>query len=167
MKNTENIYSSTTENIGKSNNSISIKTGIYCGLGLVFYFIVMRLLNLHQVIELHYFNIVVLFFGLRYAIKHIISKNGEIRYFEGLKSGVIVTLISIFMFNLFMILYETIIDPSFLSFLSENIVSGHLFSTQQIIISVFGILTIEGLSSGFILTFMLMQFYKAESSSTK
>ncbi|MDP3555975.1 MAG: DUF4199 domain-containing protein [Bacteroidota bacterium] len=167
MEKIQNTNTSPSEKVGGINNMISAKAGIGCGLGLIFYFILMRLLNLHHVIELHYFNIVVLFFGLRYAIKRIISRNGEIRYFEGLKSGVVVTLISIFIFNVFMLLYETIIDPSFLEFLRENIVQGHSFSSQQVIINVIGILTIEGLSSGFIMTFSLMQYYKAESSETK
>jgi hypothetical protein len=164
MDNTDKSLKNTNDMVGISTN---IKVGIYSGLGLIFYFVIMRLFNLHHIMELHYVNILVLFIGLRYAIKQIISIKGEIKYFEGLKSGIVVTIISLVIFNIFMVLYETIIDPSFLDFLKENIHLGKGFSTQETIFNVMGILTIEGLSSGFIMTFILMQYYKAESSETK
>jgi hypothetical protein len=165
MDNTDKTITNDTMQMTGINTNV--KSGIFTALGLIVYFVIMRFLNLHHYLVLHYFNVVVLFIGLRYAIKHIISIKGEIKYFEGLKSGIVVTLISIFIFNIFMIVYETIIDPSFLDFLKANIYLGNQSSTQQTVINVMGILTIEGLSSGFIMTFMLMQYYKAESSETK
>jgi hypothetical protein len=65
-----------------------------------------------------------------------------------------------------MAIYETIIDPAFLVYLKDNIYLGDRF-TSQTVINIIGILTIEGLSSGFIMTYMLMQYYKADSSETK
>lgn len=165
MDNTDKtIIKGTQEMVWINTNT---KAGLYTALGMIFYFVIMRLLNLHNFLELHYLNIVVLFLGLRYAIKRIILKEGEIKYFEGLKAGIVVTLISIIIFNIFMVIYETVIDPSFLEFLKENIHLGNEFSSQQTIFNVMGILTIEGLSSGFIMTFILMQYYKSESSETK
>lgn len=145
-------------------NVISIKAGVYTAFGLILYFLVMRLLNLHHYLILHYLNIFILFFGLRYAIKNIKSFNGDIKYFEGLKSGVVVSIIAIFIFNIFWLFYETVFEPAFLVFLSEKISLGHIFSAEETIIDVMGIITIEGLSSGFILTYILMQFYKSNNS---
>lgn len=149
---------------GKNTN---VKAGIFTSLALILYFVIMRFFNLHLIMELHYVNIIILFFGLRYAIKRRISIKGEIRYFEGIKAGIVVTLISLFIFNVFMVIYQTLIDPPFLEYLKDNIHLGREFSSQQTILNVIGIITIEGLSSGFIMTFALMQYYKAESSETK
>lgn len=146
---------------------VTIKAGIYTALGLIFYFLLMRLFNLHKVMQLQYFNIVVLLIGLRYVIKNIKFITGEIKYFEGLKAGLLVTIMSVLIFNIFMLIYETVIDPPFLDFLKENISFGKNLSTWGTVINVMGLLMIEGLSSGFIITYMLMQYYKAESSETK
>jgi hypothetical protein len=126
----------------------------------------MRLLNLHLQTELHFLNLIILFLGLRYAIKDSISKEGNIKYFDGLKTGVIVTLMAIVIFNSFMILY-TVLDPAFLQHLDENISLGSTFPFDTIQMQILGILTIEGLSSGFILTFVLMQYYKNDQSETE
>jgi hypothetical protein len=147
--------------------STNVKAGIFTALGMIFYFVIMKLLNLHHHLELHYLNVIILFLGLRYAIKHIVFIKGEIKYFEGLKSGIVVTLISVIIFNIFMVVYETIIDPAFLILLNENIHLGNVFTSRQTIFNVMGLLTAEGFSSGFIMTFILMQYYKAESSETK
>jgi hypothetical protein len=164
----ENSYKTFTTDANKTTLlSTNTKAGIYTSFGLIFYFMAMRFFNFHHYLELHYFNIVVLFLGIRYTIKHIILTNSEIKYFEGLKAGLVVTLISIIIFNGFLLVYETIIDPPFLEFLKENISFGQLFSLQEIVFNVMGIITIEGLSSGFILTYILMQYYKANSSETK
>lgn len=147
--------------------STNVKAGIFTSIGMIFYFVIMRFFNLHHHLELHYANILILFFGLMYAIKRNIFIKGEIKYFEGLKSGIVVTLITIVIFNIFMVIYETVIDPDFLILLKENIHLGNDFTSQQTIFNVMGLLTIEGLSSGFIMTFILMQYYKADSSETK
>jgi hypothetical protein len=161
----ENI-SNTFKNESLQMNRVSLKAGVYTAAGLVCYFVIMRLFNLHHYLELHYLNVIVLFLGLRYALQHIKQITGEIRYFEGLKSGLIVTLISVFLFNIFMLIYETLIDPPFLLFLKEKITLGPLFSVQETAVEIAGILVAEGLSSGFVLTFILMQYYKSESSET-
>lgn len=145
-------------------NVINIKAGVYTAFGLILYFLLMRFLNLHHYLMLHYLNIFILFFGLRYGIKHIKLLNGDIKYFEGLKSGIVISIISVFLFNLFWLFYETIFDPEFLVYLSEKISLGHLISTEETIIDVMGLIVVEGLSSGFILTYILMQYYKSDYS---
>ena len=62
-------------------NVISIKAGVYTAFGLILYFLLMRFLNFHHYLMLHYLNIFILFFGLRYSIKHIKLLNGDLKYF--------------------------------------------------------------------------------------
>ncbi len=168
----ETTFNNTNSEKSFSNEKRQIKrvtytAGIYTSVGLIIYFVAMRGLGLHHRIEFHYFNIVLLFLGLRYAIKNIIKITGEIKYFEGLKAGVIVSVISILIFNIFMFIYETVIDPPFLDFLKEKISLGHMFSDQETILDVMWLLTVEGLSSGFIMTYILMQYYKDDHSLSK
>lgn len=140
--------------------------GFLTGFGLIAYFISMRLLNLHTRIELHYFNIIILFLGLRYALKHIKLIKGELKYLEGLKTGLLVSLLSLIIFSVFMAVYGIFIDSSFFIFLQNEINIGHHNSIIETAFYVTGIIAIEGLSSGFILTFILMQYYKNDRSET-
>ncbi len=146
--------------ISKQSNTMPIKVGLFTGVGLILYFIMMKLFNLHHHLELHYFNVLFLALGLFYAIKNTNRIAGEMKYFEGLKSGVVVSLISIILFSMFMVIYTTKIDPEFLLFLKDNIFLSPQSSSKQAAFELAGILTIEGLSSGFIITFILMQYYK-------
>ena len=104
----------------------------------------------------------VLFIGLRYSIKHIKSINGDIKYFEGLKSGIIVSLLSVLIFNIFMYIYTVYLDYNFYNFINEKLSFSNNFSSQDNIFGMIGLISIEGLSSGFIIT--LMQYYKSENS---
>lgn len=147
-------------------NIESVKSGVFTGFGLIVYFLIMKAFDLHRNIELHYFNVVFLFFGLRGSIKKIKSFSGELKYLEGLKIGFIVSLISILILNFFMLFYEFVIDPSFLNLLQEKISFGYVKSPLVTALSVFGLIFIEGLSSGFILTYILMQYYKNDTSES-
>lgn len=158
-------YSNNTNEIRRMKSETMI-AGFLTGFGLIAYFISMRLLSLHTRIELHYFNIVILFLGLQYALKHIRLITGELKYLEGLKTGLFVTIISLIVFNAFMAIYGIFIDPSFFIFLRDEINIGHHNTITETAFYVAGIITIEGLSSGFILTFILMQYYKNDRSET-
>ena len=150
----------------KQTTSQSLKFGIYTGLGLIFYFLLMKVLGFHKYLELHYLNMIFLFFGLLYSIKKIKLISGELKYFEGLKIGILVTLTSIIIFNLFLLIYEFFIDPSFLTLLQDKLSFGFVKSPAATSFIVFGIIFIEGLSSGFIITYILMQYYKNDHSES-
>jgi hypothetical protein len=144
----------------------SVKYGFYTGLSLILYFLIMKIFDFHRNLDLHYLNIFFLFFGLLFSIRKIKLFSGELKYLEGLKIGIIVTIISILMLNLFMLFYEFFVDPSFLKLLQEKISFGYVESPAVTSFIVFGLIFIEGLSSGFILTYMLMQYFKNDYSKT-
>ena len=150
----------------KQTTSQSLKFGIYTGLGLIFYFLLMKAFGFHKYLELHYLNMIFLFLGLLYSIKKIKLFSGELKYFEGLKIGILVTLTSIIIFNVFLLIYEFFIDPSFLTLLQDKLSFGFVKSPATTSFIVFGIIFIEGLSSGFIITYMLMQYYKNDHSES-
>jgi hypothetical protein len=81
----------------------SVKYGFYTGLSLILYFLIMKIFDFHRNLDLHYLNIIFLFFGLMFSIRKIKLFSGELKYLEGLKIGIIVTIVSILMLNFFML----------------------------------------------------------------
>ena len=144
----------------------SIKFGFYTGLSLIIFFLIMKIFGFHRNLDLHYLNMIFLFFGLMFSIRKIKLFSGELKYLEGLKIGVIVTIFSILILNFFMLFYEFLIDPSFLKLLQEKISFGYEKSNTVTSLIVFGLIFIEGLSSGFIFTYMLMQYFKNDYSKS-
>jgi hypothetical protein len=144
----------------------SIKFGFYTGLSLIIFFLFMKIFGFHRNLDLHYLNMIFLFFGLMFSIRKIKLFSGELKYLEGLKIGVIVTIVSILILNFFMLFYEFLIDPSFLKLLQEKISFGYEKSNTVTSLIVFGLIFIEGLSSGFIFTYMLMQYFKNDYSKS-
>jgi hypothetical protein len=144
----------------------SIKFGFYTGLSLIIFFLIMKIFGFHRNLDLHYLNMIFLFFGLMFSIRKIKLFSRELKYLEGLKIGVIVTIFSILILNFFMLFYEFLIDPSFLKLLQEKISFGYEKSNTVTSLIVFGLIFIEGLSSGFIFTYMLMQYFKNDYSKS-
>lgn len=133
------------------------QAGLAVFLTLVGYFVLMRALGLHEIVSLRTLNAVFLIAGIVYAL-YTYSKNekdNKIDYFEGLKMGVHITLVAVVPFVLVIYLYLAN-DDSFLHMVKSKVGLGE-FLTAPVIA---GALFIEGLSSGLIITFMTMQYFK-------
>ena len=63
----------------------SIKFGFYTGLSLIIFFLIMKIFGFHRNLDLHYLNMIFLFFGLMFSIRKIKLFSGELKYLEGLK----------------------------------------------------------------------------------
>ena len=63
-----------------------------------------------------------------------------------------------------MYIYTVYLDYNFYNFINEKLSFSNNFSSQENIFGMIGLISIEGLSSGFIITFILMQYYKSENS---
>jgi hypothetical protein len=145
----------------KSSDAYTIKLCYMVGLTifvlLVGFFLIMKSLGLHEIISLHYFNGVFLLLGLFFALSSISKKNesNKIEYFNGIKTGMRMTLIAIIPFAIFIGLYLKI-DTSFMTFLYHNSVFGHYLT--PFVAGV--VIAVEGIVSGFLLTFILMPYFK-------
>jgi hypothetical protein len=132
-------------------------------LFLMLYFIVMRAIGLHEVIALRNFNIVFLSGGILLALFFYGKKSkGKIGYSTGLKIGIRITLSSVIPFTLF-VYYYLLTDDGFMSFLKTKFSTGEsaVLAEEYIIPAVAaGITCIEGLLSGFVITFIAMQYFK-------
>jgi hypothetical protein len=124
---------------------------------LVGFFLMMKSLGLHEIVSLHYFNGVFLLLGLLFLFSKVSKKNetNKIEYFDGMKTGMRMTLIAIIPFAFFIGFYLKI-DVEFMTFLNRNAIFGKYLTP---LVSA-GAVAVEGIVSGFLLTFILMPYFK-------
>jgi DMSO/TMAO reductase YedYZ heme-binding membrane subunit len=120
------------------------------------YFMIMRAVGLHEVFVLRYFNATFLVAGILYALlKEKKEAGNEFNYRKGLQIGTFITLISVIPFCVFLYFYLTM-DDAFMDLIKESTEVKEFLSPG----SVTGLVCIEGISSGEIITFIIMQFLK-------
>ena len=120
------------------------------------YFIVMRAVGLHEVFILRYFNFMFLLAGILFALlKESREIGNEFSYRKGLQIGTFITLISVIPFSVFLYFYLST-DDTFMNLVKESTEVKEFISPGTIT----SLICIEGISSGEIITFVLMQFFK-------
>jgi hypothetical protein len=140
-----------------SYQKISLKYGIFVGLAHIVYFLIMRVFGLLHIVELSFFSAVFLIIGIVMAISSLKrAKGGEIHYFEGLATGVTVGVVSSTILALFLVMYISLFDATYLS----NLQASSLFPRGLSMIALFALTIIYGTWPGFIIAFVAMQWYK-------
>lgn len=140
----------------------SIVAGLLTGSGLIAYFLIMKLLNLIEILELRFLNIIILFTGIVLTINYLrLKTNGKFMYLEGLALGFFTTLISVGIFGIFIFLYLSQFDPGFFYYIQTHGWFGEHLTPVTATIAVL----LEGISSGAIITFISMQFFKREDET--
>jgi hypothetical protein len=135
---------------------VSLKYGLITFAALIAYFFIMKLLRLIYFQELRVFNGVIIFIGVIFAISKLKEIKGErINYFYGMGGGMLTTLIAIVPFSIFVLIY-LLSDHTFLVALRERSAFGNLINP---FIGAF-VNFMEGMASGLIASFMVMQYYK-------
>ena len=136
--------------------SLCIEVAVLVFSGFMGYFLIMRSVGLHEVFMLRYLNALFLLAGILLAI-HSYKKNmkGAVNYKKGLKMGMFITLTAVIPFAVFIYLYLNI-DDGFLSLVEKNTEFREFISPG----TVAGFICLEGLCSGSIITFIVMQFFK-------
>jgi len=131
--------------------------GLFAAAGLAVYFLLMRMLGLHDEYWLRVFNIVIVGTGLYMLLNnHIRRDHSRIGYLGSLGLGIRYTLTAVGVFILFLALYVNVIDKGFMEELQDATIWGTTITPG---LAVMGLL-IEGVVSGMILTFVMMQFFK-------
>lgn len=136
----------------------TIPYAIYTGVSLIVYFLFMKLIGLETNFYLRIFNFFIMTGGIYLLFRNAIIRSDEsIGYLDGLRMGLQFTIISVLIFIVFLGLYLKFIDRSFLQVMEE---SG-LWAFNNVTISQASIgIFIEGMASGLIITFGLMQYFK-------
>jgi hypothetical protein len=138
-------------------HDITAKTGIVTGFLLIVFFLFVKYLRISYVLNLHYLNEVFIFFGIWYAIRQR-SRTENFKYLKGFFTGIKASAIASLIFNFFLLIYLSFIDPYFMQYIIKEGPLGEYMS--PIIIAL--VLFTEQISAGLIFTLILMQLYRTK-----
>ena len=137
-----------------------LKYGLLTAAGLILYFFLMKLLGLIHITELRFLNGVIMTIGVVLAIRaYKANSAGDISYLKGLGTGVITAVTGTVLFAAFMVTYISIAGNEMIEMLTaEQYFGERMEATPGIVI--FSVLMLEGLISGFLISFIAMQYFK-------
>lgn len=135
-----------------------ISYGIFTALALIAYFLLMKLFGLETQFWLRVFNVFIVGGAIYMLLNRRIRRDHDaVGYFGGLGLGIRMTVTAVVLFVIFLAIYVNFLDPHFLEVLQESKMWGTDVSLD---LAMVGIL-VEGIVSGMVITFILMQFFKA------
>jgi|SRR5690606_9946879 len=140
----------------------TIPYAILTGGALIAYFLLMKLFGLETNFYLRIFNLFIMIGGIFLLYRNTFIRDGrdneQIGYVQGLLMGLRLTIIAVVIFIVFLGIYIRFIDPGFLDILENT----GLWASSGVSLAgaVIGIL-MEGIASGLIVSFALMQYFKA------
>ncbi len=134
----------------------SINYGLRTAVGLIAYFLIMKLLGFETNFFLRVFNFFILIGGTYLMFRSAVASGKPFTYLEGLAFGFTLTITAVITFILFMALYTGIFDPNFVTVLESSGMWGSQLTLQQAAFAIF----IEGMASGAIISFSWMQYFK-------
>jgi hypothetical protein len=139
-----------------------VKVAAVTALGLIFYFLLMKFLNLVTVVELRFVNFFILLLGVRYILLARRKENqGKLEYLSGMMLGVMTAGTASVIFSGFVFLYLKFIDHS----LMEYIITTQPFGSYLTPAGSALILFVEGAASGAIISFALMHILNRDSAN--
>lgn len=128
--------------------------GIKTAVGMIAYFLVMRILGLHHHVELRMLNLVIQSVGVFYALRKFRSSHSDhLNYFRGLVTGVTTGAVASVLFAVFMFLYMQL-DTDLMQSIIDNEPMGHYLNPY---IASF-IVALEGVFSAMLVTFVLLNY---------
>jgi hypothetical protein len=134
---------------------IGLVAGLLTSLGLIAYFMIMKALGLAHIIELRFFNCIIMAVGIISGIVYLKHRTHEHEfYLKGLGEGMIITIIAVVIFSAFITVYLRYIDIPLMEEISKKA------PYQMDAMTIYGSVFLEGLASGAIITFAAMQYLK-------
>ena len=144
-------------------NSIHTRYGIIIAGSLIVYFLVVKLLGLHENPWLRVLNGLIVAYGIYAAIKRKKAKQGaNFNYYSGARTGIYTGFIGTIIFIIFMAVYMFHLDPAF----PEKIMDVWMRNYYQGPGILLFILAIEGFASTVVLTLAFMQKFKPSRNIT-
>ena len=139
---------------------IGFKTGVLTFGALVTYFLTMKFFGLSHVLELRFFNFLILTAGICYGISKFKREAHESDfYLKGWAVGIFIAAVSIILFALFMSIYVAYVDEELMQHIRETTTMGFNASTG---VHVFFAVLMEGMASAVVITLGAMQYFKSE-----
>lgn len=136
-------------------NRFLVKYGLVTALALIAYFLILHSVGLSEKIELRLFNFLILVAGIVLAIKATKKLETDFDYLRGFGIGFYVTLLATVPFAVFMFAFLELNEP-FMTHIINHAPFGHFLSPWASA----AVVLFEGLSSGVIITYTAMQYFK-------
>lgn len=135
---------------------IGIRYGLWVGTAYIVFFLLMKVLGLHERTEVAYVNGVFLIGGIVLALREYkrVTRN-HIDYLPGLGVGFLTSLISSIILALFFIGYSTF-DKEFAS----HVMTANLYGMSLSVLMIFLVIILQGTVAGTIIGFIAMQLFK-------
>ena len=141
---------------------IGFKYGLLTAVGLILYFFLMKVLGVVHITELRFLNGIIMAIGVVFAIRSYKAlTRGNINYFKGLGTGVVTAITGTLVFAAFMVAYTSVAADEMIGIMSSERYFGERAEATPGIV-IFMVLLLEGLISGFMISFIAMQFYKRD-----
>ncbi len=142
-------------------NRIPENYGLKIAAGLIGYFVIMKLVGLGNHVELRLLNLFILVGGIYLALKKFKETHGQhINYFRALVTGVATAAVASLVFALFLFIYM-VADKSMMQWIIENEPMGRYLNPY---IAAF-IVLLEGVFSGLLVTFILINYVTTDEVS--
>ena len=149
-------------NNGKlSITKLSMIAGVLICLAMMAYFFIMKISGLVAIPELRLLNIVIMLIGTWLTIRHYNQRSkSHIQYFEGLSLGFATVQVAITVFAVFIGIYLYKIDPDLLVQIKAHApMMGKYLTPVSAVVS----LLVEGMVSGLVISFIVMQYFKDDT----
>lgn len=142
----------------KNPNRIPESYGIRIAAGLIAFFLLMKLIGLSHHVELRLLNLFIQIAGVYFALKQFKKTHEDrLNYFRGLVTGVATAAVGSILFALFLFAYMQL-DSDMMQSIIENEPMGRYLNPY---IASF-IVALEGVFSGFLVTFLLMNYVNTD-----
>ncbi len=136
---------------------LSVKLGIVVGLGLIAFFLILSLFNLHTKPIFSLFNSVIVGLGVFASIRHNkLKKRVHFSYSGGFSTGIASGFIATLIFTFFFLFYATEVDALFMLKLLQPYGNSYSFSVGLVTFTV----AVMGFATTVVLTLAYMQLFK-------
>lgn len=130
--------------------------GLFIAVALIVYFLLLKLIGLHQYPVLSSVNALIFGVGIYLALKKYRSEEADIKYEKGFEVGLFTGGIASIIFTVFMALYMYQFDQEFADAILNSWQMETDLGTAMLVISIL----VMGLVTSLILTFSFMQLFK-------
>ena len=150
-------------NVMETQTSTSFfKVASITALGLILFFLLMKLLNLITIVELRFVNFFILLIGIRYILlKRRKESQGKLEYLSGMMLGFMTSVMASVLFSCFVFFYLSFIDHTLMQYIITTQPFGSYLSPGGAAL----IIVAEGAASGAILSFALMHIINKDNAN--
>lgn len=138
------------------NLQTTIRSGVYGFVGIAFFFLLMKLFGLENVVFLRVFNLFIVVYLSNRLARRLRHENSEKDYLSNLLSLVLANVITVVLSVVAFFLYVSLIDTDFMNAFKGGVLWSGRISIDQACAALF----LEGMAGSMAVSFTLMQYWK-------